>query len=76
MVYKQTTFLDQHFMIRAISPSLRYVVEGFFCTLWISLEPYIIDLSRFYKTIHKLEKIYKKPIRIMPGNVIKMTIDK
>ena len=29
MVYKQNTFLDQNFMIRAISPSSRYVVEGF-----------------------------------------------
>ena len=34
-----------------MSPSLRYVVEGFFCTIWSSLEPYIIDLSRFYKKI-------------------------
>ena len=56
MLYKQNTFLDQNFMIRAISPSLRYVVEGFFCTVWISLEPYIIDLSRFYKK----SKFYKQ----------------
>ena len=49
MVYKQNTFLDHIFMIRAISPSLRYVVEGFVCTIWISLEPYIIELSRSYK---------------------------
>ena len=30
MVIKQNTFLDQNFMIRAISPSSRYVVEGCF----------------------------------------------
>ena len=30
MVYKQNTCLYQNFMIRAISPSSRYVVEGFF----------------------------------------------
>ena len=30
MVYKQNTFLYQNVMIRAISPSSRYVVEGFF----------------------------------------------
>ena len=57
MVYKQNTFLYQNFMFRAISPSSRYVVEGFFCTIWTSLEPYIIDLSRFYKKNPKLLKI-------------------
>ena len=49
-------FLYQNYIIRAISPSLRYVVEGFFCIIWSSLEPYIIDLSRFYK---KKNKNYK-----------------
>ena len=29
MICKQNTFLYQNFMIRAISPSSRYVVEGF-----------------------------------------------
>ena len=58
MVYKQNTFLDKHFMIRAISPSSRYVVEGFFCTIWSSLEPDIIDLSRFYEKFPKNYKNY------------------
>jgi len=46
MVYTQSTCLYQSFMIRAISPSSRYVVEGFVCIIWPNLEPYIIDLSR------------------------------
>ena len=46
MVYKQNTCLDQNFMIRAISPSLRYVVEGFVCVIWTSLEPKRTDLDR------------------------------
>ena len=57
-------------MIRAISPSSRYVVEGFVCKFWISLEPYIIDLSRFYKKIPKIisnlrftRKSYVRPLR-------------
>ena len=53
MAYKQYTCLYQKIMIRAISPSSRYVVEGFVCTIWTSLEPYIINLSGFYKTNRK-----------------------
>ena len=61
MVYKQNTFLYQNFMIRAISPSSRYVVEGFFCIIWTSLGAYIIDLDRFYKKSKNCKKkIYKK----------------
>ena len=46
-------------MIRAISPSSRYVVEGFFGVIWTSLEPYRTDLKRFYKQIQKkYQKIY------------------
>ena len=59
MVYKQNTFLYQHFMIRAISPSSRYVVEGFFCIMWTSLEPYIIDVSRFYNKNPKNKNLLK-----------------
>ena len=46
MAYKQNTCLYQHFMIRARSHSSRYVVEGIFCTVWTSLEPYRTDLDR------------------------------
>ena len=56
MVYKQNTFLYQNFMIRAISPSSRYVVEGFFCTIWTSLELYRIDLSRTKKKSNNYKK--------------------
>ena len=48
MVYKQNTFLYQKFRFRAISPSSRYAVEGIFCVIWTSLEPYRTDLERFY----------------------------
>ena len=65
MVYnKQNTFLYQNFMIRAISPSSRYVVEGFFCTIWTSLGAYIIDLSRLYKKFQQLFKNDQKKLYI------------
>ena len=41
-----------------MKPSSRYVVEGFFCIIWSSLDPCIIDLSRFYKKSQKLWKLY------------------
>ena len=54
MVYKQHTFLYQKIRFWDMSPSSRYVVEGFFCTIWSSLEPYIIDLIQFYEKIQKI----------------------
>ena len=57
MVYKQNTFLYPKIRFWDMSPSSRYVVEGFFCTIWSSLEPYIIDLSRFYEKNPKLIEI-------------------
>ena len=46
-----------------MKPSLRYVVEGFFCVIWTSLEPYRTDLDRFYKRFKK-SKIAYNPYKL------------
>ena len=59
MVYKQNTFLDQHFMIRAISPSLRYVVEGFVLHHLDKFRALYNRFNRFYKKKKNQKKKYK-----------------
>ena len=54
MVYKQNAFLDQHFMIRAISPSSRYVVEGFFLH---HLDQFRALYNQFKPILYKKTKI-------------------
>ena len=44
----------QNFQVRAMKPSSRPVVKGFFCIIWTSLGPYRIDLDPCYEKIHFL----------------------
>ena len=58
MVYKQSTFdKDQTSRLRGMDFSLKPSYRGMlFCIIWTRLDPYRIQLDRFYTTNKELEK--------------------